>query len=115
MVSFLSRRGAFLGLAWGRAPGWGSGSARPGKGRRLSSGASHRAALPTQLLLLLPGSSIFALPVWPGPKPQHMGGKEPSLQTENNSWARAELSGGRGEGRKFMPVRTASPLAQRPL
>lgn len=28
---------------------------------------------------LLPSSLIFSIPHWQGPKPQHMGGKEPSL------------------------------------
>lgn len=77
MVSFLSRSrgggggagGAFLGLGWGCALGRGSGSARPGKGRRLSSGASHRAALPTQLLLLLPAAQPSRS--LPGPAPTH--------------------------------------------
>lgn len=45
------------------------------------------------------------------PQPTAHGREGTQPQAENNSWARAELSGGRGEGRKFTPRRTASPLA----
>lgn len=60
---------AFLGLASGCAPGRGLSSARPGKWRRLSAGAPHRATLPTQLLLCSQAARYS--PFLPGRAPNH--------------------------------------------
>lgn len=120
MVSALSRMGAVLEMAsvcaWSRDLG----STKQGKWRRLSNRASaHRATLPTQL----PIGSIFTIPDWLSPKPQHMGRKEPSLRQKTTAGEELSWVAGRGEGAKvhacedsqlvgtFPAVTSSSPVA----
>lgn len=66
----------------------------------------------------LPSSSIFTIPDWPGPKPQPMGGKEPSLRQKTTAGQELSWTAGSGlEGarrRKFTPGRTAGSSAHFP-
>lgn len=49
---------------------------------------------------VLPSSSLSTIPDWPGPKPQPMGGKEPSLRQKTTAGQELSWTAGRGEGAK---------------